>query len=60
MGQVGIYNRADVFAHKHREYDGQMQGVNVFDEDGNPYQPKYPEIAEQKRVKRRLEREFTN
>lgn len=51
---------ADVFAHKHREYDGQMQEVNVFDEDGNPYQPKYPEIAKRKRVKRRLEREFTN
>jgi hypothetical protein len=51
---------ADIFAQKHREYEGRMQGVNVFDEDGNPYQLKYPEIAEQKRTQRRAERDYTN
>jgi hypothetical protein len=50
----------DVFAQKHREYEGRMQGVNIFDEDGNPYQLKYPEIAEQKRAQRRSERDYAD
>jgi hypothetical protein len=49
---------AEIFAQKYQEYGGQMQGVNVFDEDGNPYQLKYPEIAEQKRIQRRAAREY--
>ena len=43
---------AEVFAQKYQEYDGQMRGVSVFDENGEPYQLKYPEIAERKRVQR--------
>ena len=43
---------AEVFAQKYEEYDGQMRGVSVFDENGEPYQLKYPEIAERKRVQR--------
>lgn len=44
---------ADVFAKKYREYNGRMQGVNVFDENGDPYKLKYPEVAEQMRTERR-------
>jgi hypothetical protein len=37
-----------------------MQGANVFDEDGNPYQLKYPEVAQQKRTQRQSERDYAN
>ena len=45
---------AEVFAQKYYEYDGQLRGVSIFDEDGNPYQVKYPDIAEDRRNLRRL------
>jgi hypothetical protein len=44
---------AEIFAMKHREYKGRMRGVTVFDTKGNPYQLKYPEVAEQLRIERR-------
>jgi hypothetical protein len=44
---------AEIFAIKYREYDGRMRGVTVFDAEGNPYQLKYPEVAEQLRIERR-------
>jgi hypothetical protein len=44
---------AEVFAQKYREYDGQLRGVNIFDEDGDPYQVKYPDVAEGRRNLRR-------
>jgi hypothetical protein len=34
-----------------------MSGVRIFDEIGNPYQLKYPEVAQQLRVDRHLARE---
>jgi len=43
---------AEVFAQKYQVYGGQMRGVSVFDESGEPYQLKYPEIAERKRIQR--------
>jgi hypothetical protein len=50
---------AEIYAEKYKEYDGQMQGVPVFDEDGNPYQVKHQEVAEQKRAERRQLKELT-
>ena len=47
---------AEIYAQKYREYNGQMSGVRVFDDDGDPYQLKYPEVAEQLRMERRQAR----
>jgi hypothetical protein len=33
-----------------------MSGVRIFDKNGNPYQLKYPEVAEQLRLERRQAR----
>lgn len=46
---------AEIFAQKYQEYSGQLRGVSIFDEDGNPYQVKYPDIAEERRNLRRVE-----
>lgn len=48
---------AKIYAEKYREYSGQMSGVHVFDEMGNPYQLKYREVAEQMRMERRARKE---
>ncbi len=48
---------ANIFTQKHKEYGGQMRGVSIFDEDGNPYRLKYKEIAQQKRAQRHLIRQ---
>ncbi len=34
-----------------------MSGVPIFDQDGNPYEPKYPEVAAYKRALRRRVRQ---
>ncbi len=51
---------AEIFTQKYQEYGGQMRGVRVFDTDGNPYQLKYPEVAEQLRIERRQARQGQN
>jgi hypothetical protein len=48
---------AEIFAQKYQAYGGCMSGVRIFDEAGNPYQLKYPEVAEQLRLERRLARQ---
>jgi len=50
---------AETFAKKYREYEGKMSGVHIFDKKGNPYQLKYPEVAEQMRLERQQARERT-
>lgn len=45
---------AAVYEAKYQLYDGQLSGVPIFDQEGNPYRLKYEEIAAQKRAKRRL------
>ncbi len=47
---------AEIYAQKYKEYEGKMAGVRIFDENGNPYQLKYREVAEQMRMDRRLAR----
>lgn len=56
LDEADVAYCAEVYALKFREYAGQMSGVRIFDEDGNPYQVKYPEVAEQMRAERRLAR----
>ena len=44
---------AKIYHEKYREHGGNMKGVIIFDEHGNPYQMKYPDLAERKRLQRR-------
>jgi hypothetical protein len=53
MNEADVAYCAEVYARKYKEYNAQMVGVRIFDEDGNPYQVKYPEVAEQMRTDRR-------
>ena len=48
---------AKIYAEKYHEYQGQLQGVRVFDENGDPYQLKYREVAEQMRTERRARKD---
>lgn len=56
MREADVAYCAEVYAQKYREYSGRMSGVHIFDEDGNPYQLKYPEVAEQLRHERHQSR----
>jgi predicted site-specific integrase-resolvase len=38
-----------VYEQKKEAYGGRVSGVRIFDEDGNPYQVKYPDLAAQRR-----------
>ncbi len=60
MDEAEVAYCAEIFAQKYQEYGGCMSGVRIFDEDGNPYQLKYPEVAEQLRIERRLARQAVN
>jgi excisionase family DNA binding protein len=40
---------AKIYRQKLREYGGQLRGVNIFDEQGNPYQLVHPDLAERRR-----------
>ena len=60
MDESEVAYCAEIFAQKYQEYGGTMSGVRIFDEDGNPYQLKYPEVAEQLRIERRLARQEVN
>lgn len=44
---------AKIYRAKYEEYGGRLTGVTIFDEDGNPYQLKYPEVAQRMRSERR-------
>lgn len=57
MCEADVAYCAEVYAQKYREYSGRMSGVRIFDEDGNPYQLKYPEVAEQLRHERHQSRQ---
>lgn len=60
MDEAEVAYCAEIFAQKYQEYGGSMSGVRIFDEDGNPYQLKYPEVAEQLRIERRVARQTVN
>ena len=57
LDEADVAYCAEIYAEKYRKYGGQLRGVRIFDEDGNPYQLKYPEVAAQLRVARRQARE---
>src|SRR5512136_2973136 len=46
LDEADVAYCAKIYTEKYRKYGGQMQGVQVFDEEGNPYQLKYQEVAE--------------
>jgi hypothetical protein len=56
LDEADVAYCAEIYARKYGEYKGQMSGVRIFDGAGNPYQLKYPEVAEQLRAERRLAR----
>jgi len=56
LDEADVAYCAKIYTEKYREYGGQMSGVHVFDEEGNPYQLKYREIAEVRRIERRAQR----
>ena len=60
LDEADVAYCASVYAEKFDEYKGQLQGVPIFDEDGNPYQLKHVEEAEQKRASRRADRKYQN
>lgn len=57
LNEAEVAYCAEIYAQKYKEYGGRMSGVRIFDEIGNPYQLKYPEVAQQLRVDRHLARE---
>jgi hypothetical protein len=57
LDEADVAYCAEIFAQKYKEYNGRMSGVRIFDDESNPYQLKYPEVAEQLREERRLARQ---
>ena len=53
LDEADVAYCAYVYVEKKREYGGSLAGVTIFDEQGNPYQLKYKEVAEQMRTERR-------
>lgn len=64
-GYISILNKAErsleldesdvaycayVYQQKKEEYGGNVAGVKIFDDDGNPYQVKYPELSARRRA----------
>lgn len=48
---------AKIYKEKFEQNGGNLQGVRLFDAEGNPYQMKYPELAERKRASRRRKKQ---
>jgi predicted DNA-binding protein (UPF0251 family) len=49
LDEADVAYCAAVYKAKYDFYDGQMSGVPIFDENGNPFQAKYPEMAAYRR-----------
>ena len=49
MDAADVAYCAYVYEQKKEVYGGRISGVRIFDEDGNPYQVKYPDLAAQRR-----------
>ena len=56
MNEAEVAYCAEVYAQKYKDYGGRMSGVRIFDENGDPYTLKYPEVAKQLRFERRQSR----
>jgi len=57
LDEADVAYCATVYKAKYDFYGGQMIGVPIFDQDGNPYQPKHPELAAYKRAIRKKQRQ---
>jgi hypothetical protein len=49
MDEADVAYCAYVYRKKEEEYKGRIAGVRIFNDDGNPYQLKYPDLAAQRR-----------
>jgi predicted site-specific integrase-resolvase len=49
MDAADVAYCAYVYEQKKKAHGGRISGVRIFDEDGNPYQVKYPDLAAQRR-----------
>jgi hypothetical protein len=56
LDEADVAYCAAVYKAKHDLYRGRMSGVRIFDEAGNPYELKYPEVAARLRAERRQDR----
>ena len=56
LDEADVAYCAAVYQAKSEIYDGKMQGVPIFDKDGNPFQSQYPEVATYWRVLRQRKR----
>ena len=49
MDEADVAYCAFVYENKRLENKGRIAGAKIFDDDGNPYQVKYPDLAAQRR-----------
>ncbi|MEM7343234.1 MAG: hypothetical protein AAF485_03250 [Chloroflexota bacterium] len=49
MDSADVAYCAYTYKQKKQEYGGNLAGATIFDEDGNPYQVKYPDLAAKRR-----------
>ncbi len=49
MNKADVAYCAYVYNKKKIDYGGNLAGATIFDEDGNPYQVKYPDLAARRR-----------
>lgn len=57
LDEADVAYCAAVYNAKYEFYDGQLRGVNIFDEKGRPYKLRYREIADMRRNLRRKQRQ---
>ena len=53
LDEADVAYCAEIYKKKMKEYDGQLRGVNIFDEDGNPYELMHPNLSQKRRQKKR-------
>jgi len=59
LDEADVAYCADIYSQKVAEYGtNRLFGVTIFDENGNPYQLKYPDIAKDRREERQLAKQF--
>lgn len=49
MDAADVAYCAYVYGQKKAEYGGRVAGVKLFDEEGNPYEVKYPDLSARRR-----------
>lgn len=50
MDAADVAYCASIYKQKKEDYGGKISGVKIFDEDGNPYQVKYPDLSAKRRT----------